>query len=555
MKLQRVSFLVGLVLVMIPLAANAQWIPDGVGICIQPHEQTFPRIISDNAGGAIIAWGDTRGADSVDVYIQRVNAAGLPQWSANGVALSIAPHHQQAVILVPDGAGGAIAFWHDYRNAAVLGVDIYARRINAAGTPLWVNDGTPICSFAGDQMYMTAFSDGAGGAIVTWHDRRNDGHIDIYAQRVNGSGVVQWQANGVLIANDMIFPRIVSDGAGGVIFAWQSFGDIYAQRVNSAGVHQWIDGGVAVCDFDSIQQDPRLLPDGAGGVFVSWVDTRAHDYDIYAQRLNSAGVRQWATDGVAVCTAPNQQVIPNMVESEAGVIVLWDDMRSDEWDLYAQRLNHQGAPMWITNGRQFCGAPGEQRIPSAVPDGTGGFIATWFDFRDQVSNIYAERVTGGGVVAWAWGTHGVRLCGANRSQFNQLIASDGAGGAIVAWQDERLLGDTDIYAQRVLSSGTLPFTTPVGGRTPSIRASEIYPNPVAGTAWLDVELSSTVAVQVDVFDAAGRLVRAGAGRRDGLSRIMIDARDNAGRLLPSGVYFCRISAAGETITRKLVIAR
>jgi hypothetical protein len=38
-------------------------------------------------------------------------------------------------------------------------------------------------------------------------------------------------------------------------------------------------------------------------------------------------------------------------------------------------------------------------------------------------------------------------------------------------------------------------------------------------------------------------------------QIVIDGRDQNAVLLPSGVYFCRIHAGAETVTKKMVIAR
>jgi hypothetical protein len=46
------------------------------------------------------------------------------------------------------------------------------------------------------------------------------------------------------------------------------------------------------------------------------------------------------------------------------------------------------------------------------------------------------------------------------------------------------------------------------------------------------------------------------GRRDaGVWPLRFDGHDDHARALPSGVYFYRVRAAGETATRKLVIAR
>src|SRR3989442_4989678 len=55
----------------------------------------------------------------------------------------------------------------------------------------------PICTAAADQQSPTIATDGAGGAIVTWYDRRS-GNSDIYAQHALASGAVDggWPGNG-----------------------------------------------------------------------------------------------------------------------------------------------------------------------------------------------------------------------------------------------------------------------------------------------------------------------------------------------------------------------
>src|SRR5258708_5548924 len=58
------------------------------------------------------------------------------------------------------------------------------------------------------------------------------------------------------------------------------------------------------------------------------------------------------------------------------------------------------------------------------------------------------------------GTHtGAALCCTVNDQSNPAITSDGAGGAIVAWQDLRG-GNFDIYAQRIESFGYLGSPEP-----------------------------------------------------------------------------------------------
>jgi hypothetical protein len=329
-----------------------------------------------------------------------VNAAGVPQWTADGVAVCTATAVQNSPTIVSDGAGGAIMTWYDYRNGTNL--HIYAQRVNAAGVPQWAANGVAVCTAANQQQSPTIVSDGAGGAIVTWQDDRSTS-TDIYAQRVNAAGVPQWTADGVALctaADRQLSPTIVTDGAGGAIVTWEdqrviTNRQIYAQRVNAAGVPQWTANGVALCPAAGDQQLPTIVSDGAGGAIVTWEDGRSGHYDIYAQRMNAAGVPQWTADGVAVCTATGDQRIPTIVTDGAeGAIVTWQDARSGtSWDIYAQRVSAAGAPQWTANGVALCIAAGFQESPTIVSDGAEGAIVTWQDSRSRAGyDIYAQRV-------------------------------------------------------------------------------------------------------------------------------------------------------------------
>jgi hypothetical protein len=91
---------------------GAYWVPDGAAICVAPSNQQFPKMISDGAGGAIFAWHDYRSANG-DIYVQRVSSSGAPLWTANGVPLCTASGHQTFPHIVSDGAGGAVVAWED----------------------------------------------------------------------------------------------------------------------------------------------------------------------------------------------------------------------------------------------------------------------------------------------------------------------------------------------------------------------------------------------------------------------------------------------------------
>lgn len=549
--------------IMLPVVAHATWPLDGNPVSTFANNQQTPTIVSDGAGGAIVTWSDYRNGATSDVYVQRVNAAGVPQWTPDGVALCLALSDQYEPKIVSDGAAGAIVMWIDYRNGATA--DVYAQRVDAAGSPQWTPDGVPLCTATNDQVPTTIVSDGAGGAIVAWHDLRNGSTYDIYAQRVDAAGSAQWGANGVAVcaaASNQSLASAATDGAGGAIVTWQDTRgggntDIYAQRMNPSGTPQWTADGVLLCGLSAGQIDPKIAADGAGGAVVTWFDGRSGARGIYVQRVSDLGAPLWTSDGVALKTAStNQATTPAIIaDGSGGAIVTWMDNRSavTGYDIYARRVSNLGVAQWTANGVALCTSANDQYFPTLIADGAGGAIITWSDYRSgTILDIYAQRVSTAGAAQWT--PDGVVLSTAVSDKSSPTIVSDGASGAIVAWYQTG--NGNDIYAQHLNASGAIPTAVSGPARGPSLLVSGIYPNPFTGSASLDIELDTPSAVRIEVFDVAGRAVRTTTlADMAGSRRVEFNGRDNAGRLLPSGVYFCRVSASGETITRKMVIAR
>ncbi len=448
--------------------ARAAWPNDpnngNVALSVAAGSQNDPVSIPDGAGGAIVAWVDIRSGSS-DIYVQRVSAAGGPLWTANGVALCTAAGTQSEPRLTSDGAGGAIVAWQDQRGGVY---DIYARRVTAAGVPQWTANGVAVCTATGVQYLPEIATDNAGGAIVGWQDQRT-GAYDTYVQRLNSSGANQWTANGVALCTatgDQQGTAVLADGAGGAFVAWQDARtgttDIYAQRVNASGAAQWTANGIGICTATGGQLVPELISDGGTGAILAWSDARVGtNYDIYLQRVTAAGVPQWGTNGVAACTAVDEQQSAKLATDGAGgAIVTWFDRRSGTtYDVYVQRMSAAGVPLWVADGTGLATGSGSQYAPKIVTDGTGGAIVTWYDSRSLNDDIYAQRISAAGAVQWT--ANGVALSSAVDDQYNPTIVADGSGGAIVAWADRRNAADYDLYAQRIERFGRLGNPEPV----------------------------------------------------------------------------------------------
>ncbi len=441
----------------------------------------FPGVIPDGAGGAIIVWTTTPGLGDEDIYSQRVDARGRLLWATEGVPVCTESGGQRGARPATDGSGGAIFAWTDRR---VAESDIYAQRVDASGTPQWTTNGVAVCAAEDFQSRSQTVSDGAGGAFIAWADDRS-GDTDIYVQRIDASGVPQWMADGVLICGQpgtQTASLPVSDGSGGVIIAWRDRrgddSDVYVQRIDASGNAQWTADGVAVCTAIGTQWELDAVPDGAGGAIIVWADERRGDNleDIYAQRVDPSGATLWAEDGIVVLTNPSDGLpYQNMVTDGAGgAIITWIDWRGPGgpgYRIYAQRVDTNGNVMWTENGEPVCTSPSVGGFPNLATDGAGGAVIAWGDDRNGVDvNIYAQRVNASGEGLWA--LDGVAICTAPEYQSSPDICSDEAGGAIVAWEDNRA-------GQRVERNGYLGYPSA------TITSVTDRPNDQGGVAIVD----------------------------------------------------------------------
>jgi hypothetical protein len=185
-------------------------------------------------------------------------------------------------------------------------------------------------------------------------------------------------------------------------------------------------------------------------------------------------------------------------------------------------------PQWSPTGASLCDPECRADLPYIAPDGVGGAYIAWRDQRANTgsnTDIYVQRVTSSGVIASGWPAGGFPVCVNPESQTPVSIASDGEGGVLITWTDQRdgPTTNTDIYAQRVRPDGTLPPGWPVDGAvvTRALYAQSI-PSIVSDGAggafvvWQDVrELDETVPnIYAQHLDANG--VAASGWLPDGL---------------------------------------
>jgi flagellar hook assembly protein FlgD len=86
---------------------------------------------------------------------------------------------------------------------------------------------------------------------------------------------------------------------------------------------------------------------------------------------------------------------------------------------------------------------------------------------------------------------------------------------------------------------------------------QAWPNPSSGCVSICFGLPMPADCSCKIYDVRGQLVTTLVDETYLAGRHLMewDGRDRTGRVAASGIYFCRLQAASETLTTKLTLSR
>jgi hypothetical protein len=276
-------------------------------------------------------------------------------------------------------------------------------------------------------------------------------------------------------------------------------GFIFLSLLSTIGLAQWSSDPTVnnvVCTSANKQELPALCSDGDNGAIIAWWDYRTDVGDIYAQRIDKNGNVLWNTNGVAICTTRYQQSTPKLIpDGKGGAIIVWDDQRTGLYsgNIYAQRVNPNGQVLWTTNG--IAVKAGSAYTPYMATDGAGGAIIAWRDDRVSMdaADVYAQRIDSSGNIMWT--STGVAIATAASMQYPSCIVSDDSAGAIIVWTHVRADATTNIFAQRITAAGTKMWNAAgvtIANLTTSSQTPSMQPDKQGGVfiIWTDSRSST-----------------------------------------------------------------
>ena len=343
----------------------------------------------------------------------------------------------------------------------------------------WARNGVSVYSWAVDQNNGRVSADGQGGAFVAWKEQRTaETDQDLYALHILASGLLDpaWPAGGLLVAgaqgSDQTPEKIILDRSGGFYVSWQdgrnATQDVYVQRLMPNGHLSpgWPSGGIPIAIGNSQRKESGLCLDAGNGLFVSWSDASAAGARAYWTHFLGDGslAPGWPARGRAFVPDSSAQGAPRLIgQVDGGVIGVWADSRqksSRGVNTFALRMTADGTPTagWPAGGVPVQSQGSRKDDSDAASDGAGGLFVTWDDTRAAAFtfdyDIYAQHILASGIVDPRWPTNGLPVCTAIDEQLGLEMVSDGFGGALFAWQDNRD-SNWQLYGQHLLADGSI----------------------------------------------------------------------------------------------------
>jgi hypothetical protein len=427
----------------------------GIVIAHENYGQGSPAVC---AGGPnfLVFWDDIRNRTDNDIYAARVTAGGAVL-DTLGIGVLLAAGGQGRPAVTFDGAN-FLAVWEDGRGS---GTDIFGTRVTPAGTAL-DSSGFDITLGADDQSSPAVAFDGAN-ILVVWEDHRGDSSFDIDGALVTPEGTVL--DPGVFVIGREVHdpaysaaPAVGFDGANYLV-VWgdtplDGYWHVYGARVTPQG--EVLDtAAIAISEAAGHQRLPAVDFDGANFLVV-WEDSRSGNYNIYGARVSPQGV-VLDTSGLVICQAARYQGSAAVGFDGENFLVTWDDSRSgSEADIYGARVTPEGLVL-DTAGFAVSQAAYIQEFPALDFDGEN-FLVVWQDYGSEgYSHVYGARVTPEGKVLDA---DGIAIGKADGRQELPTVGFDGEN-QIVLWEDSRNNTDFDVYGARVDPDGQVFDLGPV----------------------------------------------------------------------------------------------
>ncbi|MHB1685985.1 MAG: T9SS type A sorting domain-containing protein [Ignavibacteriaceae bacterium] len=391
------------------------------------------------------------------------------QWISNpaiNTELAIEMVDPINISAVEDKNGGAFVFWQD--NKYGFQNEIYFMHVNESGKISFRADGKKITKLSGQEENPICTASLPNSAVVIWKDYTRSKSGNLLAQRVSFNGTFLWQDYGVVVSDskDEISDYSVdADNSGNTFIAYvakepEITGDykIVIKKFSTEGKEIFIHDGISLNKSRVKKNITSIIADDEGGAFVFWLEVINEKVILFGQHINPEGKEIWGNKPIEISSKVHNVLNYFVTKAGSSIYAAWQTQRIDRV-IYHQLISDKGKPLWVPGGKLITNLKGNQVNPVAVfVDST--MILSWTNEYGKEKEIYLQRFDKRGKPVW--NKSGIPITNFRSVQFGQHLISDGKDGVILAWVDSRSDSTyADIYSQRFDKNGKMMWS-PLG---------------------------------------------------------------------------------------------
>ncbi|MBN1425680.1 hypothetical protein JXA88_14080 [Candidatus Fermentibacteria bacterium] len=333
---------------------NQLWGSDGQAVSAgDALDEVTPSLAEASDGDIVVAWCRMEAPGAI--RMQRLAPDGT--WRFPTGPISVVVGSGTAVPAFPDVIpslnGDVIVSYVRDISSYASPRHFLAQRFSPAGAAVWASTVGIMDDTSLPMGYQpTIQPDGFGGLVTAWH-RSPGSYFSSLVQHVDAQGVELWAHNGILVstqgAQHIIDPAYCYDPAESLLYVFwnqrnanQTAWGIYGQKMTSAGARAWTDLGLMVLPVNTTYKSfPRVLQCGSDAIlFVAEGSSVAAQ--LIGRRITPAGSDAWPAP-VTVSSYPSSKSrLPVTINGSGMSVIIWEDERSGNADVYGQNLNADG---------------------------------------------------------------------------------------------------------------------------------------------------------------------------------------------------------------------
>lgn len=443
-------------------SASAQWVKDpdtNTKLVVNTTDPVDISSVKDFNGGAFIFWQDKKKDSSSKVYFIHVDADGTVSLRADGKDVSTLKEGKENPVCSENLPNSAVVIWKDFSESE--SGSLFAQRVSANGDYLWNEKGVQLTDGSNDVYDYSIVSDKNGNVFISYITKNAELEpgYKVEVNKINPDGNFALDSTVTVVSSRARknLSKVVPDNLGGCYIFWvenlKNKSILFVQHINKSGKTDWHKNPVRLSEMNFNVINYTTISANSTFAYAAWqiLDDKKI---INHQLIDNKGNLLWGSHGKTAAIPKGSQLNPKAIANDSSIILSWTYELKGDQDIYVQKYDFSGKPLWDKNGNIVINLNNAQFGQKIISDENSGAIVSWFDRRKDstLANIYAQRIGYNGTLLWD--SLGVEIFANDNSQKSYLSLIPNESGGAIAIIKEKQNGKDEIYGQRIFDSGT-----------------------------------------------------------------------------------------------------